>query len=261
MAKILAALWRGPRPAVRLALSCPILANPALLCLALLCAVFICAGPLTAFAQSNATPGQGAVNATQAEDSGPKALGADSSFLRQDNATATPELSGAGEVSGALPLGNSTALNATSGPTSGVGSGMSSDSLSGSTSGPNAGLEDSDAPVFSWGGYFKGIGALFLILAALWGVLWFLRRRGSLPGMGGLPRDSFSIEAQLALSPKKKLILVRFLNSRLLLGVTDQQITLLKEVEGPDGREESTKSNARSFAAVIADASQKNDAS
>ena len=90
MAKILAALWRGPRPAVRLALSCPILANPALLCLALLCAVFICAGPLTAFAQSNATPGQGAVNATQAEDSGPKALGADSSFLRQDNATATP---------------------------------------------------------------------------------------------------------------------------------------------------------------------------
>ena len=256
MAKILAALWRGPRPAVRLALSCPILANPALLCLALLCAVFICAGPLTAFAQSNAAPGQDAVNATQAEDSGPKALGADSSFLRQDNATATPELSGAGEVSGALPLGNATALNATSGPTSGVGSGMSSDSLSGS----NAGLEDSDAPVFSWGGYFKGIGALFLILAALWGVLWFLRRRGSLPGMGGLPRDSFSIEAQLALSPKKKLILVRFLNSRLLLGVTDQQITLLKEVEGPHGREESTKSTARSFAEVIEGVSQKNDA-
>ena len=120
-------------------------------------------------------------------------------------------------------------------------------------------MED-DTPVFSWGGYFQGIGALFLILAALWGVVWFLRRRGSLPGLGGLPRDSFSVEAQLALSPKKKLILVRFLNSRLLLGVTDQQITLLKEVEGPHGREESTKSSSRSFAEVIEDASQKNDA-
>ena len=185
---------------------------------------------------STAPSGSNVASATRPEDSGPKALGADNHFLREGNATAETDISGAGAVSGEIPPHNSTALGSSS---------------------PN----EPETPIFSWGGYFKGIGALFLILAALWGVVWFLRRRGSLPGLGGLPRDSFSVEAQLALSPKKKIILVRFLNSRLLLGVTDQQITLLKEVEGPDGRGESTKSTARSFADVIADASQKNDAS
>ena len=193
---------------------------------------------LAAPGQNSTAPapaGQSAVNATRSEDSGPKALGADNHFLREGNATAETDISGAGAVSGEIPPHNSTALGSSS---------------------PN----EPETPIFSWGGYFKGIGALFLILAALWGVVWFLRRRGSLPGLGGLPRDSFSVEAQLALSPKKKIILVRFLNSRLLLGVTDQQITLLKEVEGPHGREESTKSSSRSFAEVIEDASQKNDA-
>ena len=211
------------------------------LCPALLVALLVCAQVPVATAQ-NSTAAPGASNATQSPDSGPKALGADPAFLRGGNATAAPELSGAGEVTGALPAGNGTALHSETSSNSG------------------SGLEDNDTPVFSWGGYFKGIGALFLILAALWGVVWFLRRRGSLPGRGGLPRDSFSVEAQLALSPKQKLILVRFLNSRLLLGVTDQRITLLKEVEGPHGREESTKSSSRSFAEVIEDASQKNDA-
>ena len=184
---------------------------------------------------STAPSGSNVASATRPEDSGPKALGADNHFLREGNATAETDISGAGAVSGEIPPHNSTALGSSS---------------------PN----EPETPIFSWGGYFKGIGALFLILAALWGVVWFLRRRGSLPGLGGLPRDSFSVEAQLALSPKKKIILVRFLNSRLLLGVTDQQITLLKEVEGPHGREESTKSSSRSFAEVIEDASQKNDA-
>ena len=185
---------------------------------------------------STAPSGSNVASATRPEDSGPKALGADNHFLREGNATAETDISGAGAVSGEIPPHNSTALGSSS---------------------PN----EPETPIFSWGGYFKGIGALFLILAALWGVVWFLRRRGSLPGLGGLPRDSFSVEAQLALSPKKKIILVRFLNSRLLLGVTDQQITLLKEVGEPDGREESTKSTARDFAEVIKNASQKNDAS
>ena len=192
---------------------------------------------LAAPGQNSTAPapaGQSAVNATRSEDSGPKARGADTSFLRAGNATAESDISGAGTVSGERPAHEAETLEPSS--------------------------ADSETPTFSWGGYFKGIGALFLILAALWGVVWFLRRRGSLPGLGGLPRDLFSVKAQLALGPKKKLILVRFLNSRLLLGVTDQQITLLKEVEGPHGREESTKSTARSFAEVIEDVSQKTDA-
>ena len=200
--------------------------------------LLLASAPASAVPAQNSTApaGSNAANATRPEDSGPKALGADNPFLREGNATAGADISGAGAISGEISPHDSTTLDSSS-------------------------PAEPETPLFSWGGYFKGIGALFLILAALWGVVWFLRRRGALPGLGGLPRDSFSVEAQLALSPKKKLILVRFLNSRLLLGVTDQQITLLKEVEGPDGREESTKSNARSFAAVIADASQKNDAS
>ena len=229
MAKLFAAIRRG-------------------LCPALFAALLVCAQASVALAQNGTAAAPAATNATQAQDSGPKALGADAAFLREGNATAAPELSGAGEVTGALPTGNGTGLHSESN------SGSGSDTIS------SPGQED-ETPVFSWGGYFKGIGALFLILAALWGVVWFLRKRGSLPGGGGLPRDSFSVEAQLALSPKQKIVLVRFLNSRLLLGVTDQRITLLKEVEGPDGRGESTKSTARSFADVIADASQKDDAS
>ena len=209
--------------------------GPALLSLLLVLA------PAAQAAPAQNSTAQGSVTQTiertaPPESSGPTALGAGDSFLRQNNATAAAPHTAASGAAGAAISGR----NATS-----LGSAL-------------AGAEES---AFSWGGYFKGIGALFLILAALWGVVWFLRRRGSLPGMGGLPRGQFSIEAQLALSPKKKLILVRFLNSRLLLGVTDQQITLLKEVGEPDGREESTKSTARDFAEVIKNASQKNDAS
>ena len=114
---------------------------------------------------STAPSGSNVASATRPEDSGPKALGADNHFLREGNATAETDISGAGAVSGEIPPHNSTALGSSS---------------------PN----EPETPIFSWGGYFKGIGALFLILAALWGVVWFLRRRGSLPGLGGLPRGA-----------------------------------------------------------------------
>ena len=179
---------------------------------------------------------EGAVNATQPAAIGEKAATAvaspASNATTATNATAAPKVSGAGAVSGEVLKSDAQMLNS----------------------------GEPEGPVFSWGGYFKGIGALFLLLAVLCGVVWFLRRRGALPGMGGLPREMFHVEAQIALSPKRKLILVRFLNSRLLLGVTDQRITLLKEVEGPDVRGESTESKAQSFADVIAAAGQKNDA-
>ncbi len=50
-----------------------------------------------------------------------------------------------------------------------------------------------------------------------------------MPRPGALPRDALVMEAQLPLGPRKGLMVVRFLNKRLLLGVTDQQITLLTE--------------------------------
>lgn len=85
---------------------------------------------------------------------------------------------------------------------------------------------------FTWSGYFQAIGVLLLLLAILWGVVWAVRKYGRfsfLPQPGAFPRDGLRLEAQLPLGPRKGLMVVRFLNKRLLLGVTDHQITLLKE--------------------------------
>ena len=85
---------------------------------------------------------------------------------------------------------------------------------------------------FSWGGYIQAVGLLFLLIAVLCLVVWLVRRFGKfnfLPRPGSLPRNALAMEAQLPLGPRKGLMVVRFLNRRLLLGVTDQQITLLTE--------------------------------
>lgn len=83
---------------------------------------------------------------------------------------------------------------------------------------------------FSWGGYIQALGAVFLLLAFLWFMLWLLRRYGRfnfLPRPGSLPRDALVMEAQMPLGPRKGLTVVRFMGKRLLLGVTEQNITLL----------------------------------
>ena len=85
---------------------------------------------------------------------------------------------------------------------------------------------------FSWGSYIQAVGILFLLVAVLWLAVWLARRFGKfnfLPRPGALPRDALVMEAQLPLGPRKGLMVVRFLNRRLLLGVTDQHITLLTE--------------------------------
>ena len=85
---------------------------------------------------------------------------------------------------------------------------------------------------FSWGSYIQAVGILFLLVAVLWLAVWLARRFGKfnfMPRPGALPRDALVMEAQLPLKPRKGLMVVRFLNKRLLLGVTDQQITLLTE--------------------------------
>ena len=85
---------------------------------------------------------------------------------------------------------------------------------------------------FSWGSYIQAVGILFLLVALLWLVVWVVRRFGKfnfLPRPGALPKGALVMEAQLPLGPRKGLMVVRFLNRRLLLGVTDQHITLLTE--------------------------------
>lgn len=85
---------------------------------------------------------------------------------------------------------------------------------------------------FSWGGYFQAIAVLLLLLALLWGLVWAMRKYGKfnfMPRPGDFPRDELRVEAQVPLGPRKGLVVVRFLNRRLLLGVTDQHITFLTE--------------------------------
>ena len=119
--------------------------------------------------------------------------------------------------------------------------------------------KEGDDAAFSWSGYFMAIGALLFVLGLLWLVVWALRKRGALPGMARLGRNSFKVEASLPLGPKKNLVLVRFLNSRFLLGVTDHQITLIKEVEGQDAHGKPNTDNASDFSELLRQASQKND--
>lgn len=110
------------------------------------------------------------------------------------------------------------------------------------------GLPSSSSPLpdtsFTWGGYFQAIGILIVLLAVLWYVLRLVRRfaGGTLVPTGALSRHDLRMEAQLSIGPRKGVVVVRFLNKRLLLGVTDQQISLLSEMDvdsespnGPDG--------------------------
>lgn len=117
---------------------------------------------------------------------------------------------------GTLPFGAEHATNATN-------------ALNGGTAGASTVLPPSVE--FSWSGYFEAIGIMLLLLAALWGVLWLIRKYAKfrfIPAPGSFPRNGLRIESQLPLGPRKGLFVVRFLNERLLLGVTDQSITLLQ---------------------------------
>ena len=98
--------------------------------------------------------------------------------------------------------------------------------------GDEAGKTAAQAASFTWSGYLEAIGLLFLLLAVLCLVLWCVRRFGNfnfLPRPGAFPRNALTMEAQLPLGPRKGLMVVRYFNKRLLLGITEQQISLLTE--------------------------------
>lgn len=85
---------------------------------------------------------------------------------------------------------------------------------------------------FSWGGYFQAIGVLLFLLGLLFVGLWLMRKYGKfsfIPNPSALPKNALCLETQIALGPRKSLSVVRYLDKRLLLGVTEQQITLLSE--------------------------------
>ncbi|MGE4299526.1 MAG: flagellar biosynthetic protein FliO [Desulfovibrionaceae bacterium] len=84
---------------------------------------------------------------------------------------------------------------------------------------------------YGWSGYFQAIGSVFLILGIIVFGFWLLRRYGPGGVLGGRKSGQLTLEAHLPLGPKKNVVVVRFLNKRLVLGVTDSHINLLTEMD------------------------------
>ena len=111
--------------------------------------------------------------------------------------------------------------------------------------------------LFTWGGYFQALAVLFLIIAVLWYALWFLKRKGTLKVL--TRHGDLRLESRMALGPKKYLLVVRFLNKRVLLGVTDQQITMLMELptdEDDSAHTDPDPANVADFKAHLSRAAQ-----
>lgn len=91
----------------------------------------------------------------------------------------------------------------------------------------------------SWANYFQALAILFLIVALLAVLLWFVKRKGGLNVL--TKQGDLALESRLPLGPKKSLVVVRFLNKKVLLGVTDQRITMLTELHTDEDDEPGPK--------------------
>jgi flagellar biosynthetic protein FliO len=87
---------------------------------------------------------------------------------------------------------------------------------------------------WSWSGYFEALALICFLLALLWLLTRFLVRRRGASGLLTSGRCLY-VESRLPLGPKKWLLLLRCLDRRLLIGVTDHAVTLLAELDAEDG--------------------------
>ncbi|HEX4112999.1 MAG TPA: flagellar biosynthetic protein FliO [Stellaceae bacterium] len=85
-------------------------------------------------------------------------------------------------------------------------------------------------------GGMDGFALLFLeigvIVAVLWALLWWLKRRGRAPGGGWGARDC-QIIRQMPLGPRERVIVVRVGAKQLVLGVGSASVSLLCELDEP----------------------------
>ncbi len=77
----------------------------------------------------------------------------------------------------------------------------------------------------------KVAGSLLLLLGVLLLGFYLLRRFGPRAGLRFAAGDDLKLLAQVSLGPKRQLILVRFLNKLLLIGVTESNIQLISEAD------------------------------
>ena len=108
------------------------------------------------------------------------------------------------------------------------------------------------AQVGGWSQYFEAIAILCFVIATLWLVLWLIKRRS--PHFGG-GSAAMRIESRLALGPKKWVVITRYKDKRLVLGVTDQQINLLTTLDVPEDEDGKPLKLAmdKNFASVLRD--------
>lgn len=85
---------------------------------------------------------------------------------------------------------------------------------------------------FSWGGYFSALAGMFFLLGMLWFALRFMKNRGGLRFFGST--ENLQVEGRYPLGPKKHLLVVRFMDKRLLIGVTDHHISYLTEADATE---------------------------
>ena len=107
-------------------------------------------------------------------------------------------------------------------------------------------VDGAQSAMSSWAGYFEALAILFFILAVLWLLVRLLRR-----GKGGFltgAAAAMRVESRMSLGPKKWIVVARILDKRLVLGVTDQQITMLTEL---DADERPAPESKPSFASVL----------
>ena len=71
--------------------------------------------------------------------------------------------------------------------------------------------------------------ALLLILGLIFLAMALMRRYGLAERLQGRSSGSLRVEERVALGPRKQLVVVRFLNRLLVLGVTDAGINLIAE--------------------------------
>lgn len=80
--------------------------------------------------------------------------------------------------------------------------------------------------------------ALLLLLGVMFVAFYLLKRFGPRLGLPMAKRNNLLIlEGQLSLGPKRGVVLVRFLNKVMVLGVTEHSINLLTEIDDNHDRE------------------------
>lgn len=90
---------------------------------------------------------------------------------------------------------------------------------------------NSPAPVSPVAGTLQMLLGLGVVLAAIAGTAWVLRRMA--PGQVG-GAGSLRVVAAVAVGPKERVVLVDISETRLVLGVASGQVTLLHEMPRPD---------------------------